>query len=277
MNSIINNSNAAATNGGAAPLEIKNCTFMSNDFKSLSTTGTPASAQGVLVFVGPAAGGTTTTTIENCVAINNKFIDGLTDAVSSMIYINSTTNTSTLTFNNNLFIDNARAASMDKDIYFPNQANLTITAEKNIVNSAIQINDAAAVPVTYKNLTFDGLKISADYTYTDPRIAFTMDGVLPKLTNDANGVGKVEYTGDGGVPTVPQGLKSLHSSNIKLLVTPNLLLIEGAEIGSQIEVYTMVGSLVSRTLNATNRTPIALKQGLYLVKVGNLAQKVQID
>jgi len=177
---------------------------------------------------------------------------------------------------NNLFIDNARAASKDKDIYFPSQANITFTSEKNIANSAIQINDGTAVPVTYKDLTFDGLKISSDYTYTDPRIAFTMDGTLPKLTNDAYGVGKVEYTGDGGTPT-PQGLKSISSSNIKLITSSNSLVIAGAEVGTKIAVYSMIGSLVTKTTNTTNRTQIALKQGLYLVRVGDYAQKVQIN
>ncbi len=279
MNGIINNSNTAPTNGGAANLEVKNCTFMSNDFKALSTTGTQASAQGALVYVGPGKAGGTATTIENCVAINNRFIEGLTDAVSSMIYINSNTATSplsTLTLNNNLFIDNARAASMDKDIFINNPANIDITSDKNITQSAIQIDGAIAEPVTYKNLNFTGLKISADYTYTDPRIAFTMDGALPLLTADAYGVGKVTYTGNGGTPT-PQGLKSVNSSNIKFLASPKSLVVEGAEIGLQIEVYSMSGSLVSRTLNATYRTPIAIKQGLYLVKVGNFAQKVQIN
>ncbi|MBV5343512.1 hypothetical protein JZU68_07845, partial [bacterium] len=269
MNGLINNA-------GGAPLVIKNCTFMSNDFKALSTTATQSSIQGALIYVNPIAAGTTVTTIENCVVINNKFIEGLTDAVSSIIYINSGTNASTLTLKNNLFIDNARAASKDKDIYFPSQANITFTSEKNIANSAIQINDGTAVPVTYKDLTFDGLKISSDYTYTDPRIAFTMDGTLPKLTNDAYGVGKVEYTGDGGTPT-PQGLKSISSSNIKLITSSNSLVIAGAEVGTKIAVYSMIGSLVTKTTNTTNRTQIALKQGLYLVRVGDYAQKVQIN
>jgi hypothetical protein len=89
-------------------------------------------------------------------------------------------------------IGNKRSGTnLDVDFYFSSLPTTPVTANDNIVNEAIErISDGATVPtITYPRITTTGFDISPDYTYIGSKVNYEMDGALPKLVNDAFGIG----------------------------------------------------------------------------------------
>ncbi len=114
-----------------------------------------------------------------------------------------------ITMKNNIMIENRREGeNMDVDILVLDRQGIEgriifndpEEGNYNIVNSAVINKELVGTSWTFEDMTLDGYKISRGYTYTDPDIAFEMEGNLPKVFYDNHGVGFVTYTGDGGVP-----------------------------------------------------------------------------
>ena len=118
-----------------------------------------------------------------------------------------------VTMRNNIMIENRREGdNMDVDVaildpiandrivfHYPEEDNY------NIMNAVVlnaEWMEAADIPYwRFEDIRLEGYKVTREYTYTHPDIAFEMEGDLPKVFYDEFGVGFVQFTGDGGVPS----------------------------------------------------------------------------
>jgi hypothetical protein len=260
-----NNLNGLIYKQQAEDLKVQNCTFINNVIKPL----TAANFQGGLVNYNIAASKNGNFVFEGNVAVNNRYdAAASTSEVKSMVNcgINSSAVSLTFSIKNNIMIGNKRdGGNSDVDFYFPTIALITpLASEGNIVNTAID--------GTLATIELPGFKIDPGYTYTDPRINFTMDGQLPKLTNDGNGIGKTAHSGNGSLT----GLKSMDRS-FKIFPVNQSLRIEGLTAGTSVEVYNIMGSLVKSKLASSVVTEFdMLAKGVYIVKIGLKSQKVVV-
>jgi hypothetical protein len=221
-------------------LTVKNSTFMSNDrySRSLANNNDLARNTGTIfriLHTDHQENQNLTILFENNAFIDNLPVDiprhtgfsagGVTleptpthiaQPLISFEHIGAADKTSVIdiTMKNNIMIENRREGqNMDVDILVLDTQgiegriifNYPEVDNYNIVNSIVVQNELVeATPVnywTYNDLRVDGYKISRAYTYTDPDIAFEMEGDLPKVFYDEHGVGFVQYSGDGGVPS----------------------------------------------------------------------------
>ncbi len=213
-------------------------------------------------------------TMNNCAFVNNLVDNNATTvfpAVSDSIHpvMNiSVTDTALceLTIGDNIFIGNRRTGyeltDVDLVINVPWEKAM-VTANGNIMNSMVSAGE-------YMDIIIDGFIANRDFAYTHPLIQFTMDGDLPALIPDANGIGHVEYTGTG------VSVDKLHAIDVTLYPNPsnglfNLMLPERMK-GSTYEVYSITGSLIrsgvfynrQATLDLTNTS-----KGMYLLRIKN--------
>jgi hypothetical protein len=268
--------NGIVTKSTGGNIKITNCTFYSNSFKPLTT----ATRAGAVLSLTTGASQDCNLIFENNALVNNQFESAASTAgIQGLIDLNTNATPGTIqySFRNNIFVGNIRSGSnLDVDLHIPNLAVTPISFEGNILNEAVQrLGDGTEVPYTYPRLTNSGLKIDKTYTYTDPRINFTMDGNLPKLTNDANGIGKVSYSGDGGNPSV--GITKNNSGSFIAYAQNLTLKLEGINPGEMIELYNITGNLI-RKAKATGSTLEfqMAEKGIYIVRAGNQSQKVVV-
>ncbi len=216
-------------------LTVKNSTFMSNDrySRSLANNNDQARYTGTIfriLHTNHQENQDLTILFENNAFIDNLPVDvprhtgfstgdetleptptNIAQPLISFEHVGAEDKTSVIdiTMKNNIMIENRREGeNMDVDILvhdtegidgriifnYPEEENY------NIVNSAVISNELVDDSWTFDDMALDGYKISRSYTYTDPDIAFEMEGDLPKVFYDDFGVGFVKYTGDGGVP-----------------------------------------------------------------------------
>jgi len=169
----------------------------------------------------------------------------------------------------NIFIGNKRdGENNDVDIFFNNEKIEFINSSGNIVNSLITL-DADSVHV---DAQVEGFKVSSGYTYSDSRIGFEMDGELPIVKFDSNGVGYVDYSGDGGTPTFIESEKQLN--NIQVYSQNNRIHFNGLTPNTYLQIYSISGSLVHKQkINSAAQT-IPLKKGMYIAIINNEPVKI---
>jgi hypothetical protein len=264
VNGLVHKGNSGA-DSGPGDLSIKNSTFMNNTFDP-----TTAGVAGALINILPANASTVVSNvvIENNQAVNNKVVETATkESVQAMFGITSS-GTVNLSMKNNILIGNQRTESKDVDIYISGYDGLTLAAENNIVNEAV--DGTSGNP----RLTVEGFKIDPAYTYTDPRINFEMDGVLPKLLKDEYQIGYLVYTGDGSTPSF---ISSTAGDGFKVYTNELLITIEGINTGQSIELFSMTGSLIRKVRASENIARIyAPEKGIYIVRIDKMASKVVV-
>ncbi|MCU0473127.1 MAG: T9SS type A sorting domain-containing protein [Bacteroidales bacterium] len=268
-------------NGGV--ITITNCTFINNimnpwDHRSAANPiDVGAGRGGVIKLKDGVNSGVYSPlifTMENCAFVNNLVDNNATTvfpAVSDSIHpvMNiSVTDTALceLTIVDNIFIGNRRAGyeltDVDVVINVPWEK-VMLTADGNIMNSMVSAGG-------YMDIIIDGFIANRDFTYTHPLIQFNMDGDLPALIPDAEGIGHVEYAGTG------VSVDKLHAIDVALYPNPsnglfNLRLPDRMK-NSTYEVYSITGRLVrsgvfynrQATLDLTNTS-----KGMYLLRIKN--------
>jgi hypothetical protein len=254
---------------------IRNTTFFSNEFQDVAD---PPTYNGYIIYaqvdeIDPSSN----VVLENNAFVNNRYVNNRGIEVepttrNPIITIQSTElGVNNLTMVNNILIGNGRSGQVnDVDLWIPNPTFINwVASSGNILNTAITSTEVEGV---YAPLTFDGSKIDPSYTYLDPRIAFTMEGDLPALTLDANFIGGVTYTGDGGVV----GIEKNADGSIKAYVYNRTMVVDGLRSGDLVEVYTVLGSLYKRSVATANRLEAELPTGLYIVRSGSFTQKLMV-
>jgi len=268
-----NNDMLGLVNKTGGTLIIKNTVFHSNENGDVDSP-TPSNGFAVNVSTLPLYP-SVDVILENNAFVNNKNV--VTDyvALSSVISFKPGIEATAfnVTMNNNILVGNQRAGQAnDVDLQVVNSEKLTwVASAGNILSKAVK---STATPGEYEPYTFAGSKIDNTYTFTDPRINFIMDGTLPKLTADSKGIGKVEYTGDGGSPLA---VKVNKNANFKAYVSNKTLIVEGLNVGSTVEIYSITGALVSKNINQSDRFQMKMQNGIYLLRSGNSSLKVIVQ
>ena len=264
---------------------IRNSTFMSNDQDPINSIDKARGEDGKWLTGGVISFSTSPgiNPDDNNMTIlleNNKFINNLTVPEGSVVIEQPTISIKStrqdelnasvsVTMINNIFIGNKRAGeNKDIDIFFNNDLVKFVDCSKNILNSIVTLNtDSVAVKPDIA-----GFKVSSDYTYSDSRINFVMDGNLPLVKFDSNGVGFVEYSGDGGMPTSVNNKSQIN--NLSVISQGNQLQFKGLLPGSLLEIYSITGNLVYKQTAQSIEANVPLKSGIYIAKNNNIAIKI---
>jgi hypothetical protein len=269
---------------GTGNISITNSTFMSNEQQVLNrgniSTGTDRGLrEGIVITMSQGTRNPSLIRLKNNVFVNNMVVDGGNPAyekpVMSMLRNSSTNmNPYLFEFTNNVFIGNSRGESYrDVDVLF-NDAGTGIinlvNSESNIMNSMVKFVAGGYVPVVK-----EGFMIDETFTYSDPRIDFEMDGDLPKIFYDDKGIGFLMYHGDGTDPFT--SINDTHYNSLDIFVYQGQITIKGLTAGEMIEVYSMTGSLVARSIAYSDPYSITLPRGIFVIRVGNRAKKVVVS
>lgn len=258
-----------AKDGGV--FTIRNTTFYSNEFQDFATT-----YNGYIVYAQTTATlPELTLVMENNAFVNNRYVKNVEsqdelDAIKPIITLKRAVGTVyTATLTNNIMVGNGRPGqTKDVDLYIPNDT-INLTASGNILTSAV----TASTESGFIAYTFAGSKIDPTYTYTDSRINFTMDGNLPQLILDANFIGGVTYTGDGGIV----GFDNVKNTHLKAYAFNNTLIVKGIQAGKMIEIYTITGSVFNRSIVKSDEFEMTIPKGLYIIRYENKSQKVLVQ
>jgi hypothetical protein len=258
----------------AGTLTIRNTTFYSNEIRDLESN-----LNGYILYANTNAtrGLDMNVILENNAFVNNKNIVAEFESVSPILSLSPSIDATSfnVTMKNNILIGNIRSGKVnDVDLHVSNVDKVTwVETSGNILNKSLKsYYDEVAMARVFEAYSFDGAKIDPTYTYTDPRIAFTMEGDLPALTPDANAIGGVTYTGDGGVV----GITKNASTSIKAYVYNRTMVVDGLKSGDLVDVYTILGSLYKRSVATANRLEAELPTGLYIVRSGSFTQKLMV-
>jgi hypothetical protein len=249
---------------------IVNSTFISNEYNDVPA----GSGKGAIIDLAPVElSPTAEVVLQNNAFVNSKNVTADFEQLAAPIRLAPLSGRSVdgykLTMVNNIMIGNLRAGkALDTDILFnANTDSITwVAASGNIFNKVLKVTEGV-----YSNYSFAGSKIDPSYTYTDPRINFTMNGEIPALTNDSKGIGKVTYTGDGGSTT---GIERERNSAFRAYPVHGMLIVEGLSNGSVVEIFSITGALVKTVKINNSREETSLPSGLYLVRSGRDIQKV---
>jgi hypothetical protein len=259
-------------------IEVKNCTFYSNIFKPLTTANQP----GAILSISVGAGQNCKLVFEDNVAVNNQFEDAaFKEAVQGMVNFNTNIAPGTIDFSikNNLFVGNRRAGTnLDVDFYFPALTATPVVADNNIVNEAIQrLGDGTTVPpYTYPRITTTGFDISPEYTYTSPKVNLEMDGVLPKLINDAFGIGHVKKLATYA-PVMGEGQWRVYQShNMDIQIDGQVSKAAVATLYDLQGRVVKVQQLKEGSQNAINASNLKPAEYLLKVKDNNRQQTIKL-
>ena len=268
-------------------LTLRNSTFISNE--NIEYDGISGN-HGSLMWLGGD-----TASQSNIIMENNAFINTtnrvphpdstLTSYESVISFLpNMEADQYNVTMKNNIAIGNGRPGfPNDVDVVLANPEKITfVESSGNIFNRVIKVMTTEEVVGeeiirvrTYVDFNLPGSKISPLYTYANPDILFEMDGALPKLTVDANGIGHVKYTGDGGTPP-PVSVNIRESDPVKIYAFNRVLQVEGLKSGDVLEIYNITGSLFSSTVVTTDRFEKEMPKGIYIVRAGKNVKKVLV-
>jgi hypothetical protein len=255
-------------------LSITNTTIYSNQI----LPGTTSVIRGALINVSPGTGLNPTLILNNNAFINNQVQADANDQDFQgkiAIIVPALQGTYTINMTNNILIGNNRSGKpKDVDLFFDSLVVTTPSGSGNIINDAIE-KTGPGPEFSYTRPVLTGFKLDPTYSYTDQRINFTMEGQLPKLTNDAFAIGHVAYSGDGGNSTV--GITPSPNRSFTLFTLDKSIVIEGIKTGAAIEVYNITGSLVNRIQSTSDRAELRVaEKGIYIVKAGGATQKVVV-
>ena len=269
---------------GTGNISITNSTFMSNEQHVLNrgniSTGTDRGMrEGIVITMSQGVRNPSLIRLANNVFVDNKVVDGGNPAYEKpvmSILRNSNTNMNPylFEFTNNVFIGNRRDESYsDVDVLFDDSGTGIISfvkSDSNILTSMVKYVAGSYVPVVQ-----EGFMIDETYTYTDPRIDFVMDGDLPLVHYDETGVGYLVYHGNGTDPFTR--VNDTHYHPLDIFVSQGQIRIKGLAPGEVVEVYSMTGSLVSRSTVHTDPFSISLPKGIFVIRAGNSVNKIVVS
>lgn len=275
-------------------LTIKNCKFYGNsqDGRELNPSGTtPQGVEsdwkiGSFVSVKPTVGNAEVT-LENNIVVNNLRVaedSAFIQPIISVVGTAGSAYTATLNMTNNIIIGNSRSGKVnDVSLYYQDTATVIIngvsgnilnSVRKAVWNAEKNANDYLVV----RNLELGGCKIDASYTYTDPRINFTMGAGtgLPLIAPDNKQVQSMTYSGNGGVPADPTKLEALTMLDLTIFPNPSKgqlkLTLHESPVGASYEIFNLAGLMISSDKFSGNSAILNLSniaKGLYLIKVIN--------
>jgi hypothetical protein len=258
--------------GAGGKLTIRNSTFYSNVNNpiDLNEQADLNLRKPGIISLSSAAGETMDVVLEGNVFANNLVVPAGSEAVQMVMeFIGNPGATNSLTVNDNIFIANYREGKdKDVDIVLINPASINITGSGNLVNRIITYTgDAGSEEIT----PIDNAAFSAGmfYNYTNPAIAFTMDGDNPKILTDEFGV---KYIGQEPVFVRP----SQKNSHFRVYSYNTQVVLEGLNAGDLFEVYTITGSRLLQGKAEGYRTVVELPKGLFILRSGTSAHKVMI-
>jgi hypothetical protein len=228
-------------------LEVRNTTFYSNE----NLADNPAIDRGFCITAGTNDESPNLEVIlENNAFVNNqsKVLQYPDTLVSPVITFEPGFVVETVSIkvamNNNILIGNTRTGiANDVDVLVKNSDLVTWeTSAGNILNKSVR----KISETEYEDFELPGSLVDETYTYTDPRINFTMDGNLPELILDDKAIGGVSYSGDGS--PVTGGFDNVKTNNFKAYAFNNTLFVKGVQAGGTIEVFSITGSIVARSI-----------------------------
>ena len=254
-------------------LEVKNTTFMNNSFNALNigTNGNGTdnnSQQGALINI---LNSSRSLVVENVYMVNNKFILGDTVKTHPMIGVKSKLGPDSVSvlIKNVISVGNKRTNSFDVDFYYQNVFapvvenaifNAVRNFERTVVEEVETLTDADVTEIQGSVLIDNSL------TYTSPSVNFEMDGNLPKVFIDENGV---KY-----LNRLPTGVNEIKSSGLLIKSNHGMLTIT-ANQPENISIYNILGATIAN-YNQTTRVDIALPAGTYIIRTSTLAEKVLV-
>ncbi|MDO9634781.1 MAG: T9SS type A sorting domain-containing protein [Paludibacter sp.] len=253
-------------------LEVKNTTFMNNSFNALNigTNGNGTdnnSQQGALINI---LNSSRSLVVENAYMVNNKFILGDTDKTHPMIGIKSKLGPDSVSvlIKNVISVGNKRTNSFDVDLYYQNVfapvvENTVFNAARNFERTIVaEVETLIDTDVT----EIQGSLIDNSLTYNSPVVNFEMDGDLPKVYTDENGV---KY-----LNRLPTGINEIKSSGLLIMSNRGMLTIT-ANQPENIRIYNLLGAKIAN-YNQTTQVDIALPAGTYIIRTNTVAEKVLV-
>jgi hypothetical protein len=255
-------------------LSISNTTFYSNQI----IPGTTSLVRGAVINVSPGTGLNTSLILSNNAFVNNQVQADANDQDFQgkiAIMVPGQQGTYTINMNNNIMVGNSRTGKpKDVDLFFDSLVVTIPSGSGNIINDAVE-KTGDGPEFSYTRPVLTGFKLDPTYTYTDSRINFTMEGQLPKLTNDGFAIGHVAYTGNGGSSTV--AVNPVKKGSVTIFAQNNVITIDGLKSATTVEVYNITGKLVRRITGASDRAEITMaEKGLYIVRAGTVTQKIVV-
>lgn len=253
--------------------EVKNTVFMNNKFNAINIgtnfNGTDSNPQnGALISV---TNNTRSLVLENCYLVNNKFFLGDTDKTHPMIAVKSKLGADSVSvlIKNVISVGNRRSSSVDCDLYYNN---IFAPVVENAIFNAVRNFERTVEGETETLIDADVTEIPGtvmidnSLTYTSPQVDFEMDGNLPKVYTDENGV---KY-----LNRLTSGVDELKASGLNIRSVRGQLSIS-ANQPENISIFNLVGARIA-TYNKTTQVDISLPAGAYVIRTSTLSEKVLV-
>jgi len=273
-------------NVSAGALKISNTTFMSN-VRNPVTNGDFADEErearkAGVISLESSADNPLTFEMTDCAFVNNQTVADASDVIQPMISIYPVDGSVTAKLEGNIMIGNLRdGKANDVDIYIDDMDKITWENSDNVLNRSLKRE--AAESENFVPGEIPGVTESADFTYTHESIMFEMDGDLPKILVDENGVNYVTYEGSGTV-----GTRITKDMNIKVYPNPSggmfHVMLPQQLTAANYKVYNSVGALVKSGLLNSNNQVIDMtgsNRGIYILNLDrggqNIARKLVIE
>jgi hypothetical protein len=270
----------------AGALKISNTTFMSN-VRNPVTNGDFADEErearkAGVISLESSADNPLTFEMTDCAFVNNQTVADASDVIQPMISIYPVDGSVTAKLEGNIMIGNLRdGKANDVDIYIDDMDKITWENSDNVLNRSLKRE--AAESENFVPGEIPGVTESADFTYTHESIMFEMDGDLPKILVDENGVNYVTYEGSGTV-----GTRITKDMNIKVYPNPSggmfHVMLPHQLTEANYKVYNSVGALVKSGLLNSNNQVIDMtgsNRGIYILNLDgggrNIAGKLVIE
>jgi len=250
-------------------LSVTNCTFMSNETIDADEPDYRNNTAGAAINFSGAGG-----QISELILENNAFIDSRVniaefDTILPVVKVTAGDTILNVTMRNNIFMGNYPDAAEYADLLLINPENMVFTSEGNIMNKVVRLGTGAD-SVNYLDYSLDGALIDETYSYTDPRIDFTMSFDLPELILDEHGIGHVEYAGSGiGVGVNPNQYNELNA-----YVYNNILKVKSLKPGDRVDVYNILGAMVKSKHATSDVLEMSLPKGIFIIRSGQYTKKV---
>lgn len=253
--------------------EVTNTTFMNNIFNAINigTNGTGTdnnSQQGAIVALNDRA---RSLVVENVYLVNNKLIAGDLDKTHPLIAVKSKLGADSVSvlIKNVISVGNRRSSSVDCDLYYNN---IFTPVVENAIFNAVRNFERTVEGETETLIDADVTEIPGtvmidnSLTYTSPQVDFEMDGDLPKVYTDENGV---KY-----LNRLTSGVDELKASGLNIRSVRGQLSIS-ANQPENISIFNLVGARIA-TYNKTTQVDISLPAGAYVIRTSTLSEKVLV-
>ncbi len=234
-------------------LTIKDCTFFNNEARYFATTGSDRNLK--IGYIISMSSNASSCSLENCIFYNNGF-----KGSSTISHPLVSVKVGTTTIKDVIFVKNKRLSTLDCDLYY------TTSTAPSVSDSYFSAIRSIKSGADYHVTEMTGATIDSTLTYTSPEINYEMDGELPKIFTDVNGVKYIRKAADSNLSTVTP------ERNFAAWGVKGELQIEAPEPVT-IKIYNLLGAEIFNRTSVTQEK-IALPKGVYIVKSGSGSVKV---